>query len=176
MNKIIKKSILCLLSIFSLVSCSSGKDQIIVEDLTLSTAKKYAKLYLNNVWKTDDMYGKYLSILAYFEKFNDKYYVLTFEYGSINPVNGTVLEGTCIERIEGLKFNWNHLYDYSIGRIFINDNIYTLTEAYQNKLISYNDLKKYHKVYDVNQFESSKSPYIYKFINSLDRGVRYEKN
>ena len=51
MKKKISKGVLCLLSIFSLVSCNSENNQVLVEDLTLSTARQYAKLYLNNVWK-----------------------------------------------------------------------------------------------------------------------------
>ncbi len=177
MKKKISKGISCLLSIFSLVSCNSTDNEILVQDLTLSTARKYAKLYLNHVCKTDDMYGKYLSILTYFEKFNNKYYVLTFEYGSINPVNGTIFEDSCIEKIEDLEFRWFHYYDFAIGRIFINDNIYTLTEAYQKELISYDDLKEYSTYYnDKNYYTDSYLPFIYKFINSLDRGVKYEKN
>lgn len=122
------------------------------------------------------MYGKYLSILTYYEKFNDKYYVLTFEYGSINPINGTFLEDSDREKIGFVEFSWGHHFDVAIGRIFINDNIYTLTEAYQNNLISYTDIVKYHEYYMGEHYsENYYSPYIYKFINSFDRGVRYEK-
>ena len=137
-----------LIKYFSLVSCNSENNQVLVEDLTLSTARQYAKLYLNNVWKTDDMYGKYLSILAYYEKFNDKYYVLTFEYGSINPINGTFLEESNREKIETTEFIWFHHFDVAIGRIFINNNIYTLTEAYNLNYINDDNLSNIKDLYN----------------------------
>lgn len=94
------------------------------------------------------MYGKYLSILAYYEKFNDKYYVLTFEYGSINPINGTFLEESNREKIETTEFIWFHHFDVAIGRIFINNNIYTLTEAYNLNYINDDNLSNIKDLYN----------------------------
>lgn len=168
MNKVINKSVLCLLSIFSLVSCNSENSKVIIDDLTLGTAKKCAKLYLKDVVKTDNMNGKYLSILSYYGKVSNKYYVMTFEYGSINPVNGSFIEETYRETIEGIEFDWYHHYDQARGRVFINDQIYTLTDAYKNKLVSLNDLKEYKEIY--RDFIKTKvhPSYLYQFVNRID--------
>ncbi len=162
------KIILSLLSIFSLVSCNSENNKIIIDDLTVGTAKNYAKLYLNEVVKTDDMKGKYLSILSYYGKVSNKYHVMTFEYGSINPVNGSFIEETKQETIEGITFEWYHHYDQARGRVFIDNNIYTLTKAYEDKLISLDDLKEYYKIYGNFRQNEVYPSYLYQFVGKID--------
>ncbi len=167
MKHLQNKIVLCLLSIFSLVSCNSENNKIIIDDLTVGTAKKYAKLYLNEVVKTDNINGKYLSILSYYGKVSGKYHVMTFEYGSINPVNGSFIEETKQETIEGITFEWYHHYDQARGRVFVKDNIYTLTKAYEEKLISLNDLKDYHKIYEEFRQNEVYPSYLYQFVGKI---------
>lgn len=167
MKSFLNKPIIILLSIFSLTSCNLN-NKILIDDLTLSDAKNYARLYLNNVVKTNDMNGKYISLLAYYGKIANKYHVLTFEYGSINPVNGTYIEETYSETINNIEFSWYHHFDQARGRVFIKNNIYTLTEAYENNLISLNDLKDYHEFYRDYLTLDVNPSYLYRFNNSID--------
>ena len=162
-----KKKIKLLIGLISLLTTSCNQNKILVDDFSIKDAKKYAKIYLKENIKNEDLNGKFLSYVLYFGKVANKYHVFTLEYGSNNLLDGIKIENDLIEHIEDLDFTWKVRYDLFKGRVFINEHIYSLSEAYSLNLITYNELKEYNKVYKNNMKDYYKD-YIYKFENKIE--------
>lgn len=168
--KRIRRIIISFIPILLLTSCNDINNKIIIDDLTVSKLKEYSKIYLKDEFNVTDLNNHYISLTGYFNKINGIYPVLTFEYGTKDKKE-IFLDNKYEEQIEEYNFNYKVRRSLALGRVFINNHSYTLKEAYENKLLTLNEVKSYHEIYRdfMNNYNfKTDYYYIYKFQDNFD--------
>ncbi len=160
-----KKSIIALLILPMLSGCSND-NQIISGDFTLREAKKYANDYLRVVFNQSTLKGHEINIYLNLGRYNNnKGIILLMEYRPIDMSEGMECD-YFIEQIEKFRFDWDReLLNCSCqaGRYYENNNVYTLTEAYEKSLLNINDIKTaYHNLEMYNSIDGVRVDYTFK--------------
>ncbi len=164
------KKVLVSLLILPLLSGCSNDNQIISGDFTVKEAKKYAKDYLKLVFNEDTLEGHEINIYLNLGRYNDnKGIILLMDYHPIDKKEGIECD-YFKEQIGSYIFSWDRgLLNYSCqaGRYYEDDKVYTLTEAYKQKLLSINDIKTAHdNLTNYNSIDGIRIDY--KFTNKID--------
>lgn len=165
-----RKILILLFSLPILGSCSND-NQIISGDFTIGEAKKYANDYLKLVKNKDSLAGHEINVFLNLGRYNDnKGIILLIDYRPIDMREGMECD-YFEEKIGDYVFDWDlqHLLEFSCeaARLYQNDKVYTLTEAYQEKILNINDIKKAKE--KLSRFNSVDGVLVnYKFTNKID--------
>ncbi len=156
-----KINVLLLSSLFILTSCNNSNNEsnndtykvdenkVLVKDFTLKDAKECVDIYYKFEYEQEDFRkNSKLDIYYYLGSYGNSKIVLMQDTG-ISDIGNDHNETIKVdqydlineEKIEDFTFRW-HFDKFCVRnpRVYYQDNMYSITDAYNNKILSYNDL------------------------------------
>lgn len=167
MKNKLKLLILPLFIFTTLTSCNSSDNKEIVKGFRISDAKKYAKIYLKEVKNKDSLKGYELTISKFYGKYNDnKGIALLMDYRPLD-LNEPLECDFFKETIGDFTFDYELSPGYGCDRIryYEDDKVFTLTEAYNLKLLNLDNIKSIRN-FQINNIDQYRIGY--KFTNKID--------
>ncbi len=175
--KNIKINLLLLSSLFILTSCNNSnnaeykvdENKVLVKDLTLKDAKECVDIYYKSQYENEDKRkNSVLDIYYYLGTYNDSKVILmqdTFYYEIGNMENATTqvdYSDIFDEEIEDFTFKW-HFDKFCVRnpRVYYKDNMYTIKDAYDNEILSYDDIST---INDIWNNKRSEYEVFYRFV------------
>ncbi len=165
-----KINLLLLSSLFVLASCNNSNNEsykvdenkILVKDFTLKDAKECVDTYYKCEYESEDFRNNsVLDIYYYLGSYSDSKIVLMQDKGISNVGNQynitiKVDQYDLIneEKIENFIFSW-HFDKFCVRnpRVYYKDNIYSITDAYNNKILSYDDISTLNDIWNNKRSE-----------------------
>ena len=167
MKNKLKFLILSLFLLPTLTGCNNNDNKEIVTGFTVSDAKKYAKIYLKEVKNKDSLKGYELTISRYYGRYNNnKGIALLMDYRPLD-LNEPLECDFFKETIGDFTFDYEHSTGYGCDRIryYEDDKVFTLTEAYNLKLLNLDNIKSIRNFQITNKDQYRVG---YKFSNKID--------
>ncbi len=165
--RIRKINLLLLSSLFILTSCNNAieeeykqdENKVLVKDFTLKDAKECVDTYYKLQYETDVRKYSKLDIYYYLGSYSDSKIVFIQDILIDSVTNdGTIkvdwYDTIGEEKIENFIFKW-HFDRFCVRnpRVYYNDNMYSITDAYNNKILSYEDLVTLNDIWNKRRSE-----------------------
>ena len=165
-----KINLLLISSLFVLTSCNNSnnatykvdENKILVKDFTLKDAKDCADIYYKFQYENEDSRkNSKLDIYYYLGTYGDSKIVLMQDtyfdnVGNQNEGSTKVDQYDLIneEKIEDFSFKW-HFYKLCVRnpRVYYKNNIYSITDAYNNKILCYDDISTLNDIWNNKRSE-----------------------